>query len=822
MTVPTLTDRNIYDGTGSTTVFPYTFQILQDSDMAVSLIDADGVETVLALSTDYTVSGAGSESGGNVTFVVAPEDGVTVLLLRLLPYTQPTDYKNQGSFYPRTHERSFDRATMQIQQVKAGVDRSMRLPDYIEGVSTVLPIPAASNLIGWDAAATGLRNFSVSEIGTTLAFSNFIADTFTASAAQSEFPLTADPGNLANLDVSIDGVTQVPGTDYTVAGTTLTFAVAMAGGEKVLARYGTALPTGITDASSVNFLQAGAGSVIRTMQDKARETVSLADFGVTGDGSNESAKVQAALDTGKDVLVNDGLTVTVLALTMNTAGQRIYGGGKLKALADTNGQLLRVLADDIAIEGVYFDGTAAKPGTGQVNDMIRVESVTGVRVTGCRIEGSKGGGIALLNANRCRVISNYITDTNDNGVLVANLGADDNVVAGNVIVGTGSQNCIFLTADSSSLPTTDYIYRNVVTGNICSDATDTGIEVGQHCVDTAVTGNTVYNCANPEILVRDSIGTAVTGNVVKCGPNGSATHDGIAFLEQNETNWDYRSVCSGNVVTGEITRAGILLQGANNVTVTANRVQETVASVNGTTGAGMTGGGVIVANDAYGLHIADNDLRRLEYGVLLNLGGGAVTLTDCTVQGNKIVQATQGIDLDSVTMVRGRISGNTISSPVVYGISNSAANGSNNSQVDGNVINLSGFSGASPVAVNVADWASRSFTEAAGQDSGWVAASFQNGWGNLGGAYQTVAYRKVGGVVYLRGLAAGGTTTDGTSVFTLPTGFRPSATEAFPIANAASPTNDTRIEITAAGAVTVYGPVNNSYVGLSGINFFSN
>ena len=51
---------------------------------------------------------------------------------------------------------------------------------------------------------------------------------------------------------------------------------------------------------------------------------------------------------------------------------------------------------------------------------------------------------------------------------------------------------------------------------------------------------------------------------------------------------------------------------------------------------------------------------------------------------------------------------------------------------------------------------------------------FLNGWHNLGGVNGPVEYRKEGEWVYLRGLAAGGTVgTSGSTMFTLPVGYRP-------------------------------------------------
>lgn len=62
--------------------------------------------------------------------------------------------------------------------------------------------------------------------------------------------------------------------------------------------------------------------------------------------------------------------------------------------------------------------------------------------------------------------------------------------------------------------------------------------------------------------------------------------------------------------------------------------------------------------------------------------------------------------------------------------------------------------------------------------STWTAVTFQNSWMDYGAGYQTVQYRKVGDIVYLRGLMRNGTLA--AVAFTLPVGFRPpSATMQF-------------------------------------------
>lgn len=145
MTVNTETDRNLYDGTGAQLVFPYTFPVLQNADLEVRLVAADGSYTVAVLDTDYTMTGAGTDEGGEVEFILsAPAADEQVLLIRLIDYLQPTDFKNQGRFFPRTHEKSFDRAAMQAIRLARGLDFSVKIPDSTEGFSTTLPAPTAN------------------------------------------------------------------------------------------------------------------------------------------------------------------------------------------------------------------------------------------------------------------------------------------------------------------------------------------------------------------------------------------------------------------------------------------------------------------------------------------------------------------------------------------------------------------------------------------------------------------------------------------------------------------------------------------------------
>lgn len=68
---------NEHTGPGAQTAFAYTFHIANASDLKVTV---NG--TTKLLTTDYTVSGAGVEPGGTVTFVTAPASGAKVRIER--------------------------------------------------------------------------------------------------------------------------------------------------------------------------------------------------------------------------------------------------------------------------------------------------------------------------------------------------------------------------------------------------------------------------------------------------------------------------------------------------------------------------------------------------------------------------------------------------------------------------------------------------------------------------------------------------------------------------------------------------------------------
>ena len=156
MTVSSTTVKNSYSGNGSNDTFVYGFKIFADTDLEVIIRSATGTETIKTLTTHYTVTGAGSASGGNVVFEsgAIPTATETVVIRREVPQTQAIDYIANDPFPAESHEEGLDRATMTIQQMQEELDRSFKVsstnsittPEFTDNAAT-----RASKTLGFDS-----------------------------------------------------------------------------------------------------------------------------------------------------------------------------------------------------------------------------------------------------------------------------------------------------------------------------------------------------------------------------------------------------------------------------------------------------------------------------------------------------------------------------------------------------------------------------------------------------------------------------------------------------------------------------------------------
>lgn len=112
MPVPVDTPIDRYTGDGWTTIFTYTFKVLDESDLHVYF---DGVEQV----SGFVVSGVGGETGGAVTFDSPPDIDVVVRLQRIITQNRLTDYIEGGDLAASVLDNDFDRLVMMVQDLDA-------------------------------------------------------------------------------------------------------------------------------------------------------------------------------------------------------------------------------------------------------------------------------------------------------------------------------------------------------------------------------------------------------------------------------------------------------------------------------------------------------------------------------------------------------------------------------------------------------------------------------------------------------------------------------------------------------------------------------
>ncbi len=204
MTVSTITSKVIFLGTGSVSVFAYPFRIFVDTDLVVKeLLISTGVETTLTLTTDYTVSGAGDATGGNVTLVAGNLPATKKLVIeRTLPQTQAFDIEENDNAPSLSYENSYDRAVMLIQELQTTLDNSLRLPVSVSGVSTELPIPEADKVLVWASDGLSLTNQTLTQTDTGGIANGAITTEKLAALAVTTAKLAADAVTEAKIQLS--------------------------------------------------------------------------------------------------------------------------------------------------------------------------------------------------------------------------------------------------------------------------------------------------------------------------------------------------------------------------------------------------------------------------------------------------------------------------------------------------------------------------------------------------------------------------------------------------------------------------------------------
>jgi hypothetical protein len=270
MTIAKTGNRAQYTGDGTTVAFAYGFRFFDNTDLGVYVLSAAGVESKKVLTTDYTVTNTGTESGGTVTFNTAPATGEIVTILGEVPQTQSVDLSDNDAFPADTLEGALDRAIRLVQRIDERLNRSLVLPISTTLANITLPTPQANTAIGWNAAGNNLTNISLIDDGTPVVGTRDNGLMRYDSATQG----LQDSGVIVDDSDNITGINNLTINGVFSGGISLTV-VSVTGNTDVTADDAGKLfhATSTATLSLVAAATAGAGLVFNVLADGAAVTI---------------------------------------------------------------------------------------------------------------------------------------------------------------------------------------------------------------------------------------------------------------------------------------------------------------------------------------------------------------------------------------------------------------------------------------------------------------------------------------------------------------------------------------------------------------------
>ena len=145
------------------------------------------------------------------------------------------------------------------------------------------------------------------------------------------------------------------------------------------------------DSSKLSFTQTGTGATARTVDSKFKDFVSAKDFGAVGDGSNDdTAEIQAAINTGKPVYLPKGTYKITDTLTLN-AGYRCLIGDEAMPVIEMHTENKPAIAiteptsglnEYSRVENLYIQRKVGGSFTCPNYNAILTETLAGVIVSG--------------------------------------------------------------------------------------------------------------------------------------------------------------------------------------------------------------------------------------------------------------------------------------------------------------------------------------------------------------------------------------------------------------------------------------------------------
>ena len=501
MTVSTTSNKVTRDGDGTILSFQYDFKIFADGDLDVYIRDTNGTETLQVINTNYTVTGAGNDSGGNVVFVSGQAPAATdkVIIQRKLALTQGTDYVANDPFPAESHEEALDRLTFITQQIQEEVDRSIKASVTNTISTTEFAVSAtdrANKFFAFDSAGDLIVSQEIGTFrgnwaaSTSYAQRDIVKDTSTnnifivntAHTSSGAQPLTTN-ANSAKYDLLVDAASA------TTSATNAASSATTAEGHADDAQDWAVKVNGIVEATGYS-----------------SKAWAIGGTGVT-DTANSGAAKEWATETSGTVDTSE------YSSKEYAQGTQSGTGGSAKSWAQT--------AEDTAVSGgeysaKHYSAKASASATAAAADAVS----TAADVV------STNADVVLTNADVVSAQASATAASNSAAALAAALDGFDDKYLG-----------IMADTDTASSASTTATW--VLGGSTLTVASASGIEVGQN-----VSATGIPNQAN--VLSIDGTSVVISHVATAAGSGAAVTFQGYGVYGAFDSSKDGPSTDNDN------------------------------------------------------------------------------------------------------------------------------------------------------------------------------------------------------------------------------------------------------------------------------------
>jgi hypothetical protein len=369
----------IYNGTGLVDTYAYNFKVNTEDDLVVKMRDTSGTESTLVLNTDYTLTGVGEASGGDIVLSSSLVLNYKLVAYLDLDYTQETDLTNQESIFLQSLEDICDNNTRLVQQLKAKLDLGV----YKE-VTDSSDIPTFTEIADYaTAAANSASAAAASAASVQQSWKTYVACKTTANINLSgeqtlDGVLTSGSRVLVSeqTDQSENGI-YVSAAGAWSRATDFDSVVDVNGA--VISVNGGTLYTGTIWRQTQTITALGTDNII--FENRLDKTLSyIADNGLDVDTISEAT-------TGTGVTI-DGVLLKDSEVNTDTINESTTGSGvTIDSVLLKDGELSTDTINELSTgTGITIDGVLLKDGEVNTDIINEATSGTGVTIDGLLIK----------------------------------------------------------------------------------------------------------------------------------------------------------------------------------------------------------------------------------------------------------------------------------------------------------------------------------------------------------------------------------------------------------------------------------------------------